>query len=298
LTEYYHSKIEQMMAKYEEQLKRLKEELELKIKVEIHEIEERKNQHINDLIRNHEAAFAELKSYYNDITRENLNVIKGQKHDIENLQASLLANSKQITEIKAQNKRAEEPIKKNRKIRDDLKYELRQHEKDQMSLENLKIKIAMLRERIRKLELEQENIDIRFNQVLQEKIDLGERFEAVTNEVKSHAELKNDLLTKRLGDLEEQLIYKETQLQQLLQRSQIDPSVSNQVLTRIQQSIDAKNGLVKNLQYSIHHATKAYNDAIRVYEAKLTDFGIPAEELGFQPLESKTSTMPAGLVSS
>lgn len=52
------------------------------------------------------------------------------------------------------------------------------------------------------------------------------------------------------------------------------------------------------MKYSIHHATKAYNDAIRVYEAKLVQFGIPAEELGFQPLQTITSTMPAGLVSS
>ena len=63
-------------------------------------------------------------------------------------------------------------------------------------------------------------------------------------------------------------------------------------------SIEQKNTLIKNLKYSIHHATKAYNDAIRVYEAKLVQFGIPAEELGFQPLETITSTMPAGLVSS
>jgi len=28
------------------------------------------------------------------------------------------------------------------------------------------------------------------------------------------------------------------------------------------------------------------------------EFGIPPDELGFQPLETKTSTMPAGLVSS
>lgn len=60
----------------------------------------------------------------------------------------------------------------------------------------------------------------------------------------------------------------------------------------------SKNNLVKNLKYSIHHATKAYNDAIRVYEAKLVEFGIPPEELGFQPLETITSSMPAGLVSS
>ena len=43
-------------------------------------------------------------------------------------------------------------------------------------------------------------------------------------------------------------------------------------------------------------ATKAYNDAIRVYEAKLVEFGIPAEELGLELLETNTSNMPAGLV--
>lgn len=56
--------------------------------------------------------------------------------------------------------------------------------------------------------------------------------------------------------------------------------------------------MIKNLKYSIHHATKAYNDAIRVYEAKLVQFGIPSEQLGFQPLQTITSAMPAGLVAS
>lgn len=53
----------------------MKEDLELKQRVEIHELEERKNQHINELMTNHATAFAELKKYYNDITRENLNLI-------------------------------------------------------------------------------------------------------------------------------------------------------------------------------------------------------------------------------
>ena len=50
---------------------------------------------------------------------------------------------------------------------------------------------------------------------------------------------------------------------------------------RIEESLESKNSIVKNLKYSLAHATKAYNDAIRVYEAKLVEFGIPAEELGF-----------------
>jgi ADP-dependent phosphofructokinase/glucokinase len=43
----------QLIENYEQKLEHLKEELDLRMKVEIHEIEERKNQHINDLMKNH-----------------------------------------------------------------------------------------------------------------------------------------------------------------------------------------------------------------------------------------------------
>jgi hypothetical protein len=53
--------------------------MELRRKTEIHEIEERKNQQINDLLRNHEKAFSDIKNYYNDITLNNLNLINTLK---------------------------------------------------------------------------------------------------------------------------------------------------------------------------------------------------------------------------
>jgi hypothetical protein len=65
-----------LIESYEQKLQDLKEELDLRMKVEIHEIEERKNQHINELMKNHEDAFREMKEYYNDITRENLELIR------------------------------------------------------------------------------------------------------------------------------------------------------------------------------------------------------------------------------
>jgi hypothetical protein len=40
------------------------------------QVEERKNAHINELMKQHEAAFAEIKNYYNDITANNLDLIK------------------------------------------------------------------------------------------------------------------------------------------------------------------------------------------------------------------------------
>ena len=96
----------------------------------------------------------------------------------------------------------------------------------------------------------------------------------------------------------EQLEQKEAQLHQILQTSTLEPKLIEEIKNKVKDSIENKKLTNKNLKYSIHHATKTYNDAIRVYEAKLAQFGIPAEELGFQTLQTATSTMPAGLVSS
>lgn len=53
----------------------LRNELDLRRKTEIHEVEERKNSHISQLMRNHEKAFNDMKNYYNDITLKNLELI-------------------------------------------------------------------------------------------------------------------------------------------------------------------------------------------------------------------------------
>ena len=56
-------KRQELISIYENKMVNLKEELELRMKVEIHEIEERKNQHINELMKNHQEAFKEMKEY-------------------------------------------------------------------------------------------------------------------------------------------------------------------------------------------------------------------------------------------
>jgi len=57
----YDTELDVLVDRYETRLKKLREDLKLKEKVEIHELEERKNLHINELMINHEKAFAELK---------------------------------------------------------------------------------------------------------------------------------------------------------------------------------------------------------------------------------------------
>lgn len=150
-----------------------------------------------------------------------------------------------------------------------------------MSRSNLKSKLITLRDKIHKLEIDSKELDQNYDKVVKEKTDLEEKFEKITIEVKKSAEIKNIILNSRLQSLFNQYDSKETQLRQILEQANLDPNLYQQLISKIQMSIESKNTLIKNLKYSIHHATKAYNDAIRVYEAKLVEFGIPPEELGF-----------------
>jgi growth arrest-specific protein 8 len=99
-----------LIENYEQKLENLREELELRMKVEIHEIEERKNQHINDLMRNHQEAFKEMKEYYNDITKENLELIKMHKEKLVDIRAQIEANQKTVDHLKLKMEELKVPL--------------------------------------------------------------------------------------------------------------------------------------------------------------------------------------------
>ena len=129
-----------------------------------------------------------------------------------------------------------------------------------------------------------------------EKNEMYKKFEIAIKQLQGKAEYKNEILEQKLDVFQKQLETKELTLRELVQRSGLDQATVDNICKNMEEAIEAKNSILRNLRYSLAHATKAYNDAIRVYEAKLIEFGIPADELSLEPLVSSTSTMPAGLV--
>lgn len=75
----FESEASELEQKYEQKLSSQYESLMLKHRMEMTEVEERKNAQIANLIKNHENAFAEMKNYYNEITLNNLSLIKSMK---------------------------------------------------------------------------------------------------------------------------------------------------------------------------------------------------------------------------
>lgn len=68
-----------MEKKYEQKLITQYESMILKHRMEIKEVEERKESQVTVLTNNHETAFSEMKQYYNDIVHNNLSLIESLK---------------------------------------------------------------------------------------------------------------------------------------------------------------------------------------------------------------------------
>merc|ERR1719386_421367 len=136
----------------------------------------------------------------------------------------------------------------------------------------------------------------RYRKLERERDDLYRRFQKGVREIQRKAEFKNVVLEKKLDLLTGNFHEKQAQLSEVLQAAKLDPAVVASVTKKLEQVLGSKNRLIKDLQYQVHQCTKCYNDTIRVYESKLPVNGIPAEEIGFEPIQTATSLMPARLV--
>lgn len=105
---------------YDTKMVMLRDELELRCKVEIHEIEERKNKHINDLMEAHQNAFKEMKNYFNDITRQNLALIRMHKDKLIEIRKQIEQNQDTVEELKQEMQKLKEPLQMAMNERDKL----------------------------------------------------------------------------------------------------------------------------------------------------------------------------------
>jgi len=207
-----------------------------------------------------------------------------------------ISNEKLMFEIAQENKKLSEPLTRALKEVEKLRHELANYQKDKMSLQNAKSRLHVLETQLRDLTWEHEVLEQRFHHIEKERDELYEKFESTIYDVQQKSGFKNILLERKLQAINESLEKKESQLSEVIHAANLDPNLLGTVSKKLDDVLDAKNGAIKDLQYELARVTKAHNDVIRVYESKLTEFGIPVEELGFRPLVTSTGTGPAGLV--
>ncbi|CAK4076160.1 unnamed protein product [Aphanomyces euteiches] len=282
----------ELQQKFERKRKTFRDELESQRRIETQRIEERKNSHIAQLMAGHEKAFGEIKNYYNDITHNNLDLIKSLKEEVADMKKKEAQDEKLMFEISQENKRMSEPLKKALLDVERLRKSIQAYNDDKIALKTAKAQLLVLEEELNMLSWEHEVLTQRYAQVQREYTTLHSHFQASIHDVQQKNGLKNLLLEKKLESIHDVLEQKDVQLNEVLSHAQLDPSMAGQVRKRLEDIVEAKNQQVRDLEKELAIVVRLLGDFTKAAEAKLAEYGTPVDELGFRPNLNPTQKLP------
>jgi len=70
----------------------------------------------------------------------------------------------------------------------------------------------------------------------------------------------------------------------LLKKFSVDPNALANISTTLEEVELMKGELINQLEDELKRIKEAHINMIKTYDAKLAEFGIPVEEMGFEPL--------------
>ena len=126
---------------------------------------------------NHESAFQEMKAYYNDITRENIELIKVHKDKLKEIKAQISGNDYTVADLRKKETDMKIPLKRAESKRDGLINKTKTYGKDKMALTNMKGSLKDLTSKLKDIRKKKEDLEKEFKQVKEEKEDMYIKFE-------------------------------------------------------------------------------------------------------------------------
>merc|ERR1719428_365528 len=150
----YERRLKEHITVHSNNIEKVRKELALKRKTDIHEIEERKNTHIQALMKNHEKSFAQVKTYYNEITMNNIALIHNLKKEIEQIKKKEELQDVQIQDLTAENRKLVEPLQRAQGELQELRKELSNYEMDKLSLQRAKNVISLQKKEVPQISIE------------------------------------------------------------------------------------------------------------------------------------------------
>jgi len=290
----------ELTTRCEARLRQLEIDLELRRRVEVHEVEERKNQHINDLVKNHKKAFGQMKSYYNDITGGNLQLIKSLQKQIVEIKERAINNKRMLLDFVQENQKLSEPLARVTAEIAELQTSLRERTKDQMALRNAHSRLAAIGKNSTELRAAQQGLEEEYAKVERERDQLYNSFEDSIQRIQQQSEFHNQSLEQRLRAAEASAEKASLQVEEIIRAANLDVNEMARVMDSLNQMLAAKDEALRDVRFLVVKMQKTYNDSLATFSAKLKELGIPEHEvsmLGFslEPIVGSTAA-PAGLI--
>jgi len=292
----FAKQLDSLRGKYEDRLSRVRAELELRHKVEAHEVEERKNQHIRDLMANHARDFGKVKAFYNGITRDNLTTIRKLREQITGLQEKQVASQALMVDISDENDRLANPLTDAADEVLGLRADLKDVEKDRLALRNARSRLRRLESELAVTRRRKRGLERSFTSLEEERDRLYDGFEETVRAVQGRAEYRNEVLDGKLSTLHAEFEHKTALLHDAMRAARMDPTMVAAVSSHINAALEGKAAEARQLQLAVAQVSKAHNDAVRVMRARAAELGVDVASVDAPLLPAATSVAPAGLV--
>jgi chromosome segregation ATPase len=278
----YEKQLAEARARYDAKIATLKDELELRRRAELHEIEEKKNEHINELIRKHEEAYREMKAYYNQITSNNLELIRSLKEEIANMKRNDEHNETLMFDIERENEHLNEPLEIAKREVAELQQQLHNYEKDKLSLRNTRSRLRALNTDHALLQTEHDKLQRRYGEVQGDRDGLVNKFEAALRDAMEVVQDKTTAVQQQLLDTAQLVEQRDAQLASVLQAVNLEPAAVDFISRQMEDALEAKNRAIKDLHFELRKVERQHKDVISEYERRCRAAGIPV--LDMEPL--------------
>lgn len=286
----FERKAFEIQKNYEKRMEKTRHRLEERRKTETQVIEQKKNEHVTLLMDTHKRSFAEIKNYYNDITHNNLDLIKSLKEEVAEMRKKEQQDEKQMDHIAQENKRMSEPYKKAKKDVERLRAELERYKWEKEELRETKARLLVVEDEHRALKWENEVARLRFDEVRVQRDKLQEKYQATVFDVQQKAGFRQLLLGKKYHSIQQTLEGKEAQLNEVLARANLEQSTAGNMRSKVDELLQRKNQTVVELQAELERVLAAHNQMTKVVHSKMREFGVPVEEQGFEPRKVSVRT--------
>lgn len=287
----FERKANETQKMYESRMKKTRETLDRIRKDEIKAIEEAKHLMIDNLMSEHQRAFADIKNYYNDITHNNLDLIKSLKEEVKELELDERKDELKLHEKMTENKKLSLPLKK---MQDDvvrLRNELTSYLTEKNEMKVVKSQLEVVEEESHNIHWEYEVLLQRYNDLVKERDDLKSYFMSSIYSVKQKCGLKSLLYEKKLLAMQRIQEEKEGQLNEVMARANIQTTNGGGGSSGAEENIlYYKNEEIRRLTSEVARIKSLQEQLQLSVFQKMKEYGLASDELGFIPQSTSSAS--------
>ena len=287
----FERKANEVQKTFDTRIRKSREDLDKARREEIKTIEDHKAVMIEKLMAEHQKAFSDIKNYYNDITHNNLDYIKSLKEEVKELEVEERKDKLRLLEKQQDIKKLTAPLKRKQEELKQLEVEAASYSKEKEEMLKVKQALGTVEGGQTGNVWEYETLFQRFQDLKAERDELREQLFASMFDVKQKSGFRGLLLEKKLAAMHKVQEEREAQLNEVLARANLDPSVLGQVKGHVDNVLHRKNAEARVLQSELSRLKALHEQLQACMATKLREYGLTVVELGYDPTSAKSGAV-------